>query len=628
MDIDRFRAAVREVHRIQCKPTIITIAAIDIDPETRTLLIHPKKEGVVNNLPDDYYLDGNCVIDRPEKENLFQGELIRIDEDKQYISVKWNAGLEPTVGEEMCIFPPDYLKKILEWSEGLETLPPLYKRIESSSWPNEEETQDRIPELVSVPENLRERQRVALSVGRKQIGLIWGPPGTGKTYTLGAIAGAHIQEGRKVLAVGLTNQSVDSIVLKVDDAVTHSGHKLEDGVVLRLGYPQDPELFKPDREHLLRFQRMLHELAEVISITKAEKDRIEREIQIKKEKDPDLEAYFSITRDKLHELEDQRKGILDNLLPKAKMVATTIASLTSKPKLYGAQWDVIILDETSLVALPVVAFLLSLNSKQWLFAGDPAQLAPFYYDKKVKENWLKEPCNHLFKRSLFDHLHVLPGERGDRSEDLFRAGVMVRLNQQSRMNESLCQFISSTFYDGDLHVVDNPRDPWWNDPLPSSPRVVVDPTHILVGVPRGVTRPSGKARNPKSAQIAAGIVKGIARLVDDLQPPVSILVLSPYRYQSDALRTLLAGTEGIQVRTVRRAQGSEATLVVLDVAEINNLYLTKSSEARKVWNVAISRAQAQVIIVEKREDIKKNGHIRAFLNGAQDWYPDWNKLLR
>jgi DNA-binding CsgD family transcriptional regulator len=96
-------------------------------------------------------------------------------------------------------------------------------------------------------ELLTDSQDAALgsALGR-DVTFIWGPPGTGKTQTIGAI-GEHLYlTGRSVLLVSHTNAAVDQALLKIARALDGQfGH----GALLRLGIPSIPQL--AEREDLL-----------------------------------------------------------------------------------------------------------------------------------------------------------------------------------------------------------------------------------------------------------------------------------------------------------------------------------------------------------------------------------------
>lgn len=72
---------------------------------------------------------------------------------------------------------------------------------------------------------------------------VWGPPGTGKTYTMAKIANSYIAQGKSVLIVSHSNVSVDGVIKQVVKMLgTDKQSVLEDGKILRFGYVRDDEL--------------------------------------------------------------------------------------------------------------------------------------------------------------------------------------------------------------------------------------------------------------------------------------------------------------------------------------------------------------------------------------------------
>ena len=68
---------------------------------------------------------------------------------------------------------------------------------------------------------------------------IWGPPGTGKTYTIGTIAQFLYESARTVLIVSHTNTAVDQAIKEVAKAMPEN---LEQGDVIRVGDVRSKEL--------------------------------------------------------------------------------------------------------------------------------------------------------------------------------------------------------------------------------------------------------------------------------------------------------------------------------------------------------------------------------------------------
>ena len=133
------------------------------------------------------------------------------------------------------------LRILIERIEALSTQPnPAGDRLLGETAPSGE------PEIVDVDGmNASQAEAVASALGRDTT-FIWGPPGTGKTRTIGKIGEQLVRRERSVLVVSHTNSAVDQAILEI---VRDLGDDLVDGSVLRLGTPKDQRLV--ERERLL-----------------------------------------------------------------------------------------------------------------------------------------------------------------------------------------------------------------------------------------------------------------------------------------------------------------------------------------------------------------------------------------
>lgn len=93
----------------------------------------------------------------------------------------------------------------------------------------------------------KQAQAARLALGG-EVAFIVGPPGTGKTATLAAIALKHLQAGQTVLIAAHTNIAIDNAIMKLCDLCkeTGNGALLAHGQVVRYGAVQKEELKKND----------------------------------------------------------------------------------------------------------------------------------------------------------------------------------------------------------------------------------------------------------------------------------------------------------------------------------------------------------------------------------------------
>jgi superfamily II DNA or RNA helicase len=92
--------------------------------------------------------------------------------------------------------------------------------------------------------NTLQCEAVEAALGRDTT-FIWGPPGTGKTKTIGAI-GCHLVAGdASVLVVSHTNTAVYQALLQIAERVRSQHPELvSSGKILRVGEPRDPHFHR------------------------------------------------------------------------------------------------------------------------------------------------------------------------------------------------------------------------------------------------------------------------------------------------------------------------------------------------------------------------------------------------
>jgi len=96
-----------------------------------------------------------------------------------------------------------------------------------------------LPELIRDYLNVGQRRAVCSSLGRDTT-FIWGPPGTGKTVTIGEIGDQLLRVNESLLIVSHTNTAVDKALLNIAERAPEEA--LESGQVLRVGDSRDSEL--------------------------------------------------------------------------------------------------------------------------------------------------------------------------------------------------------------------------------------------------------------------------------------------------------------------------------------------------------------------------------------------------
>jgi len=109
--------------------------------------------------------------------------------------------------------------------------------------------------------NAQQLESAASSLGRDTT-FIWGPPGTGKTHTIGAIGAELYQAGRSCLIVSHTNIAIDGAILSINERLAG---QFRPGLVLRVGDPKDSRLLDPKNKELLLATHVERRQAELVA---------------------------------------------------------------------------------------------------------------------------------------------------------------------------------------------------------------------------------------------------------------------------------------------------------------------------------------------------------------------------
>lgn len=420
---------------------------------------------------------------------------------------------------------------------------------------------------------LRRAQRQALRLVGYSSSFLWGPPGTGKTTVLGVILAEylHANPHGRVLVLSTTNHAVDQATISVDKALEQANrHELRHSVQ-RIGSRFIASEYH-GREHLLPV---------------LDRDLVARLAKAEGERPPntDIAAYHAWS-ERVEQLRQAVRAQSLKVLRSARLASmtTTRAVFTLADLRELPTYDLVVFDEASQVGLAHALALVPLGRAR-LFAGDPAQLAPVVRSQTpYAKCWLA--------RSPFD---IKPGN----------GPSLCLLNEQSRMVEPVCRLVSQLFYGGSLKVAAriDQEEVWRAERQRVFGSIAAD-EHINI---QPVTEKGtysqhyqGPIRYQSADRIADLLSAAHAKLVSQ---PGSIVVLTPFRAQRALIRQRLSarGVKGVKVSTVHRAQGSEAPIVIFDPVDGANPFLT-TPEARRLINVALSRAQAKLILYLSRDD--------------------------
>ncbi|KMJ59516.1 DNA helicase [Bacillus sp. LL01] len=427
---------------------------------------------------------------------------------------------------------------------------------------------------------------------------VWGPPGTGKTYTLARVAANKYFKKKKVLILSHSNQSVDVLMREISTFLSKQ-KRYNEGDVLRYG-SHNSELLA--NLPAITSSQLLQNRDPVLA---EERDKVMDE---RKHLKSDLSNSFS-KRDseKLLKLETKVARILEKIRQKemdflqdAFIIGTTLAKAAMDPAIYEKEYDVIILDEASMAYVPQAAFAASM-AKNIIICGDFKQLPPIASARnELVEKWLTEDVFH--RTGVADNIH---------SSGLHPH--LFLLKEQRRMHPDISAFTNKYMYHslvGDHPSVLKARiDVSKQHPFPKKASILLS------------TNDTGEhAFIDKSSRSRINLWHLLQsfQLIHEayLNGARSIGYISPYRAQAQWMDILLEdlyhlekNSADIMAATVHRFQGSERDVIIFDSVDSYPLerpgMLLVGKDSERLLNVAVTRTKGKFIHVCDSQFIKR-----------------------
>ncbi len=479
------------------------------------------------------------------------------------------------------------LARMAEAKEGKRWQPPL--RGEALRF----DARARGPEL---PASINPEQARALDLAdrARDLALVHGPPGTGKTTVLVEAIRRAVARGERVLAAAPSNLAVDNLVERLAAAGI-------DGV--RVGHPA--RVLPAVLERTLEARVAGHEAARIAQGLVARAIELRREARKRRQRRGP--GRFSEARDAEREarelLAEARRleaRAEEEVLARAPVVLATLTSLDA-PALAGRRFDLAAVDEATQAVEPAV-YLALLRVDRAVLAGDHLQLPPTVLSAAAQAGGLGV--------SLFERLVALHGD-----------GAKVTLAEQYRMNERIMRYPSEALYGGALRAHPAVAE----HALDGAPLEVVDTSGR--GFEEATPEGSDSKLNEGEAELAAAEVERILQLG---VAPADVAVIAPYDAQVQRLRQLLAERldQGLEVDTVDGFQGREKEAVVVSLVRANDSgEVGFLSDVRRM-NVALTRARKKLVVVGDGATVARHPFYAGFFEHAQEtgaWRSAWER---
>lgn len=421
--------------------------------------------------------------------------------------------------------------------------------------------------------------------------ILWGPPGTGKTYTIGrrvAQAVADDPEAR-VLVVSTTNRATDAVALQIADAFADRGLPLS--IARRVGTGAS----------LGRFEAA--GAAELVADTElAHRRALQRLVdQMGQTNDPATRARLAVRVDSARQaLRDAVGALLD---PRRRVVVCTAFHALSRvvdPWVTAlrdagrAPFTTVVLDEAGLTNRMVTAAIAQLTARRVWLVGDPQQLAPIARMARVlpslEARWLaRSGLSHLDPAApVPDNVEVLTVQ--------YRMGptirtVVSRYAYHDRLTDAPC--VLDRAFAADRTLLSQPRAIWY----------VLD--EDTGGRLADIRAERGPGHHSWIRRRTLAVIDKLLRAHPALAQHRT-LVMTPFRAQARALGRALAdrGLLAWEACTVHAQQGAEAPVVIFDPVNAGSA-AWGAQEWRRLVNVALSRAQHQIVVLASRLEMQE-----------------------
>lgn len=439
---------------------------------------------------------------------------------------------------------------------------------------------------ISFPWLNRAQQEAVNKVLRaKDVAIVHGPPGTGKTTTLVEAIYETLRRESQVLVCAQSNMAVDWISERlVDRGIS----------VLRIGNPTKVN----DKMLSFTYERRFEahpDYPQLWSIRQA----IRKLRQERKRRDNGWHQKMDRLKSRAVELELR---INSQLFGEAKVIASTLTGSASH-LLSGQKFGTLFIDEAA-QALEAACWIAIRRASRVVLAGDHCQLPP-----TVKS------------------IAALKGGLGTTLMERIVArkpSVVTLLTVQYRMNEQIMRFSSNWFYDGRVEsapevkyrgILDYDNPITWIDTSESGAK------EEFVGESFGRI-------NKTEAELTLEALKnyftkiGRQRIADE---HIDVGVISPYRAQVQLLRRMVRKAEFfkpyrgcITVNTVDGFQGQERDIIVISLVRSNDDgQIGFLSDLRRM-NVAITRARMKLIIVGSVQTMTRHAFYKELYGYVQE----------
>ena len=450
-------------------------------------------------------------------------------------------------------------------------------------------------------ESQKDAVRFALEVN--EIGLIHGPPGTGKTTTIVEVILQLVKLGNKILVVAPSNIAVDNIGEKLiyyKSILSGKDSKYNlDFDLCRIGHPA--RLLPSVISNCLDTKVENSDNTQFVKKVKREMDKIKRELQKVDYKEKEKKfALKQELKDKKEDIKGSYKNTVFDIYRKANIILSTCVS-SGENYLNMAiskenPFDYIVIDECA-QGTECLCWVPILQGKKAILAGDHLQLPPTIKSKNAE---------YVLSYTLFDRMISTYGDK-----------VTRLLNTQYRMNEKIMKFSSEELYEDKLIADKSVKNHTLKDLISErykNDKNILEEINSLddFGIfdkPLVLLNTSGleffETKDPETlSSFNIGETDLCKRMVDYLKDKLKaenkdIGIITPYSAQVANLSHKITQDEyrGLEISTVDGFQGREKEIIILSLVRSNQKHQVGFLSDKRRLNVAITRPRRMLVVI-------------------------------
>lgn len=448
------------------------------------------------------------------------------------------------------------------------------------------------PHTFSIP-NLNESQNAAVNqiAAARDVAVIHGPPGTGKTTTLVQAIKILVQEESTVLVTAPSNTAVDVLTERLADAgmnVVRIGNisRVDESI---LSHTLDWQISNhPDSKHIKKVKIEAAELRRQAKRFKRNFGAEERRNRGEMFREAgQLNAWA-------RQLEDR---LLDHILSSAQVITCTLVGAANEV-LQKRHFRTVLIDEAA-QALEPACWIPITKASRVVLAGDPFQLPPTVKSRAAEKAGLNITLIEKCLQRL-EHTSLL--------------------KVQYRMNEIIMGFSNQHFYDNALQAAESVKDH----------RLAIPDNHPLVFIDTAGCGFDEKLQlaylsryNPEEFLILREHLYALIKEFREMETEIpEIAVISPYREQVKYMDTAISEDPELAelpltINTIDGFQGQESDVVYISLVRSNAKGEIGFLKDYRRMNVAMTRARRQLIVIGDSATIGHDDFYTEFLEYAE-----------